>query len=105
MPNARQPRVEAVIALRPQVIRVTWGGGCASEIDLGEPVGRIRGLAPLLEWETFRRVQVGEWGWSIAWGDEIDLGADSLWRMAHGQTGEAATKGFDAMGTHRSERP
>ena len=35
-----------------------------------------------------RRVRLDEWGWSVIWTDDIDLGADQLWRWAGEQAGE-----------------
>jgi DNA-binding transcriptional regulator YiaG len=35
----------------------------------------------------FRRVRVGEHGTDIVWSDEIDMSADTLWRLAREQTG------------------
>ena len=37
--------------------------------------------------ELFRQVRVGEHGTDIVWTDEIDIAADTLWRLAQEQAG------------------
>ncbi len=49
------------------------------EVDLAEPINRLKALAPLRDPAVFGRVQVGEWGHSLVWEGEIDLGADRLY--------------------------
>jgi hypothetical protein len=40
----------------------------------------LQALAPLRDPVAFARVQVGEWGHSLVWEGEIDLGADRLYQ-------------------------
>lgn len=89
MPNPKPARIAAVQALRPNRVRLQWESGAVDTIDLAEPIGRLKALAPLRDWARFCRVAVGEWGWSLCWPKGIDLGSDSLWRMAREQAGEA----------------
>jgi len=35
----------------------------------------------------FGRVQVGDYGTDVCWPDEIDMAADTLWRLAQEQSG------------------
>jgi hypothetical protein len=95
MANSKQPRILSVEAIAPAQLRVCWvDGGCA-EIDLVEPIHRLKALAPLQDWKFFKQAAVGEWGWAIVWNEDVDLGVDSLWRMALEQAGEAMpTKNF-----------
>ena len=37
--------------------------------------------------KLFGRVQVGELGTDVTWTDEIDMAADTLWRLAQEQSG------------------
>jgi hypothetical protein len=30
----------------------------------------------------FQQVRVGEWGWCVHWSDEMEISADTLWRLA-----------------------
>jgi hypothetical protein len=50
------------------------------EVDLAEPIYRLKALAPLRDPAAFGRVQVGEWGHSLVWEGEIDPGADIMWQ-------------------------
>ena len=38
--------------------------------------------------ELFGRVRVGDYGTDISWTDEIDMAADTLWRLAQEQSGQ-----------------
>ena len=37
--------------------------------------------------KLFRQARVGEHGTDIVWSDDIDMAADTLWRLAHEQAG------------------
>jgi Protein of unknown function (DUF2442) len=37
--------------------------------------------------ELFRQVRLGEHGRDVVWNDEIDMAADTLWRLAQEQSG------------------
>jgi hypothetical protein len=39
----------------------------------------------------FAAVQVGEHGTHVAWSDDIDMAADTLWRLAREQSGATMT--------------
>ena len=76
----KPPRIEAVEVTGPTQMRIAWTTGERLEVDLAEPIGRLEALAPLRDPATFGRVQVGEWGHSLVWEGEIDLGADRLYQ-------------------------
>jgi len=84
----RIPRIEAVEAAeKPFTLRIVWTRGPVTEVDLTEPISRLKGLRSLREPGFFSRVQVGEDGHSVCWPEEIEMGADSLWRRAQEQAG------------------
>lgn len=89
----KQPRIAAVEAERPFRVRVHWAGSTETDrVDLKALVHRLKGLAPLRDAKLFKHVRVKEWGWAIEWrvrGQEIDIGADTLWKLALEQKGEA----------------
>lgn len=74
----KPPRIEIVEAIGPTRLRIAWTTGERLEVDLAEPVNRLKALAPLCDPAAFARVQVGEWGHSLVWAGEIDLGAHWL---------------------------
>jgi len=76
----------------PLTLRVRWQHGRESLVDVSGLVGSFRVYAPLREdGALFRQVHVGEHGTDVAWTDEIDMAADTLWRLAQEQSGETLT--------------
>lgn len=92
----KPPRIEAVEAITSTQLRMTWSTGECFVVDLSEPITRLQALAPLRDPVFFGRVQVGEWGHSLVWNDEIDLGADRLYERGKEQAGELSPRQFDA---------
>jgi hypothetical protein len=71
---------------------VRWDRGDESTIDLSGLIETFRVYAPLrASSELFRQVRLGECGTDIVWTDEIDMSADTLWRLAQEQTGATMT--------------
>jgi hypothetical protein len=92
----KPPRIEAVEVVGPTQLRIAWTTGEQMEVDLAEPINRLKALAPLRDPATFGRVQVDEWGHSLVWDGEIDLGADRLYERCKEQAGEFSPGQFDA---------
>ena len=93
MPKKVLPRIADVGPDEsPLTLRVRWQHGGESVVDVSGHVGAFRVYAPLCEDQAlFRRVHVGEHGTDVAWTDEIDMAADTLWRLAQEQSGETLT--------------
>jgi hypothetical protein len=79
-------KIEAAEPLPQSRIRLVWDDGAESVVDLA-PVfaaGRVFGF--LSDPDAFNAVVVGPRGRTLIWhdpeGDEIDLCADALWRLA-----------------------
>jgi hypothetical protein len=89
-------RIQRAEAIGPTRLRIAWTTGERLEVDLAEPINRLQALAPLRDPAIFARVQVGEWGHSLVWEDEIDLGADRLYERCKEQAGEFSPGQFDA---------
>ena len=69
-----------------------WHDGEESLVDVSGMIKSARVYEPL--WhspELFGRVRVGEYGTDIMWTDEIDMSADTLWRLAQEQAGATMT--------------
>ena len=88
------PIISAVRATRPHRLAVTWMAGPTATLDLAPIIRRHKSLASLTDHRRFQKVEVGEGGHSVVWGD-VDLGADTLWRETQLLAGRADTVDFN----------
>jgi hypothetical protein len=70
-------------------LRVTWRDGSTGTVDMTDPIHCLKVFGPLREGGLFDLVRTADYGWAIAWTDDIDFSADSLWRLAEEQAGRA----------------
>ena len=93
MPRKILPRVAAVTpGEQPMTLRVRWDKGEESLIDVSGMIQSFRVYAPLRQSQKlFRQVRVGEYGTDVVWTDEIDMAADTLWRLWQEQAGATMT--------------
>ena len=93
MPKRVLPRIVAVtLGEAPLTLHVRWGRGGENSVDVSDMVASFRVYAPLRSSpELFRQVQVGEYGTDIVWPGDIDMSADTLWRLAQEQSGATMT--------------
>jgi hypothetical protein len=68
----------SVAAIGPEVIRLHWSDRTQADLKLGA-VLEDPAFAPLRDPVEFAKVEVGEWGHSLAWPSGPELGADGLW--------------------------
>ncbi len=89
MPKKTLPRIVAVAAGgKPLTLFIRWHNGEESLVDVSDLIEAFHFYAPLRHApELFSRVQVGEYGTDVTWPDEIDMAADTLWRLAQEQSG------------------
>jgi DNA-binding transcriptional regulator YiaG len=89
MPRKILPRIVAVTAdKKPLTLRLRWDRGDESRVDVSGLIETFRVYEPLRRSpDLFRQVRVGEHGTDIVWSDEIDMAADTLWRLAQEQAG------------------
>ena len=85
--------IESVQAVDDHLLIIVWQGEKSAHIDLAETV-RTRPFAALAAPEIFRQVQVGDWGHSLVWPGEIEIGADSLWLDSLSAWGRDDTRTF-----------
>jgi hypothetical protein len=78
----RQPRIQKVAAEDGARLRLHWIDGSTSIAEVSELIERLEGLAPLREPLVFATARVGDFGWAVAWSDDLDIGADTLFRLA-----------------------
>jgi Protein of unknown function (DUF2442) len=93
MPRKILPRIAAVTpGGQPMTLRISWDKGEESLVDVSGMIENFRVYMPLRQSpELFRQVRLGDYGTEIVWTDEIDMAADTLWRLAQEQAGEAMT--------------
>jgi DNA-binding XRE family transcriptional regulator len=93
MPRKVLPRIAAVTpGDQPMTLCVRWQKSGESLVDVSGMIESFRVYAPLRQSpELFRQVQVGEYGTDVVWAEEIDLSADTLWRLAQEQAGVTMT--------------
>lgn len=73
-------------------LRVRWTTGDEHLINVADFIGKFRIYVPLTQSpQLFDGVRVGEYGADVVWTDEIDMSADTLWRLAQEQTGKTMT--------------
>lgn len=72
--------IKRIKVLHPHKLRITWSNGITAVLDLSDAVVRHRALAPLKDSRVFAKARIGEWGHSVRWTDDAELGAESLWR-------------------------
>jgi len=89
MPKKILPRIVAVTAdKKPLALRIRWDRGDESRVDVSGLIATFHVYEPLRRSrDLFRRVRVGEYGTDVVWSDEIDMSADTLWRLAQEQSG------------------
>jgi hypothetical protein len=89
MPKKTLPRIVAVTAdKKPLTLLIRWDRGNESRVDVSGLVETFRVYKPLRHSpELFGRGRVGEHGTDVVWSDEIDMAADTLWRLAQEQAG------------------
>ena len=88
--------MQSIIAVEPLPhvrLRITWADRSESIISLRPLVAKGGVFNVLTDQARFEAVQIGERGRTLIWqndaGDEIDLCADALWQMAHGEVSAA----------------
>jgi Protein of unknown function (DUF2442) len=97
MPKKNLPRIVAVSAdkKKPSTLRIRWDKADESVVDVSGLIETFRVYEPLRRSpELFAQARLGEHGADVVWSDDIDMSADTLWRLAQEQTG--ATMSPDA---------
>ena len=89
MPRRTLPRIVAVAPGDADLtLKIGWDHGGESLVDVSSLVNVYRSYAPLRhDPGLFRKVRLGEYGADVVWTDDIDMAADTLWRLAREQSG------------------
>lgn len=78
----RQPRIETAEPNGNGKLLVRWIDGSTSLTDLSDLISRLEGLQPLRDPLVFGKARVGDYGWAVVWTDDLDIGADTLFRLS-----------------------
>ena len=83
------PNIKAVRVGENRSLMILWRGGAESIVDIGAFLAEYAVFAPLRENdEGFCKIEVGEWGWCVHWSDDMEISADTLWRLTLEQGAE-----------------
>lgn len=104
MPRRVLPRIVSVApGAAPLSLRIAWDSGDEGVVDLSGHLGRFRIYEPLRRSpELFARAAVGEHGTDVVWTEDIDVAADTLWRLSQEQSGH--TMSADAFRSWRERK-
>ncbi|MBD8090332.1 DUF2442 domain-containing protein [Pseudomonas fluorescens] len=69
-------------------LQIEWNNGKRHTVDLLDHINAFPILKPLLDLARFGQVEVGEWGFDVTWGNDLELSAVTLHRLALEQSGE-----------------
>jgi len=89
MPHKRLPRITQVVAgEQPYTLHITWENGGDSLVDVSGLMTTFRLYAPLRDNPAlFCQVRVGAYGTDVVWTEDVDMSADTLWRLSLEQSG------------------
>jgi hypothetical protein len=74
-------------------LNLRWDGGLDAKVSLA-PVLETDAYASLRDQTMFARATLGDWGHSVVWPGEIEIGADSLWLDCLSAWGQEDTRSF-----------
>lgn len=85
--------IVAVQATGPASLHLVWSDGTQADLDLNATLGD-RAFAALRDPAEFAKVEVGDWGHSLAWPSGAEMGADTLWLETLSATGHGDVRAF-----------
>jgi hypothetical protein len=89
-----KPRtISAVRATGPSSLHLSWSDGTEADVGIADYFAD-RAFAALRDPPEFARVEVGDWGHSLAWPSGAELGADALWLETLSATGRDDARAF-----------
>ncbi|MFC5562061.1 DUF2442 domain-containing protein [Methylobacterium aerolatum] len=77
------PCIQAIRVGSGRNLVVTWANGLETTVDVGAHINTYAVFVPLRhDPDVFGAVSVGEDGWNAHWGEDLEIAADTLWRLA-----------------------
>jgi Protein of unknown function (DUF2442) len=92
----KPPLIRAVRALDSRTLEIVWSTDETLSVDVSRLLTRFKMYAPLKKAKLFARATVDDWGHSVTWPGNIDMGADALYELARTQAGEWGPEAFNA---------
>ncbi|MBC2769253.1 DUF2442 domain-containing protein [Pusillimonas minor] len=89
------PKLKAVEALSPYVLRTRWSTNEVLDVNIEPVLRKTPDFTALLEPETFAKAHVAQWGHGVEWFD-TELGADNVYAWGKEQAGEVSHQMLDA---------
>ena len=88
-------RIKAALARPDYSVKIDWDDGSASEVSFADLVGR--GVCePMKDRSYFTgKMAVADGGYALAWPDEVEFSADSLWYKTHPQDAQKDIEAAD----------
>jgi hypothetical protein len=81
--GAGSSSLKSVHAEQGRSITVVWKNGAETTLDLGDHIKSYAIFKPLQKGDAlFKKVRLGEWGWSVHWSDDMEIPSDLLWQLA-----------------------
>jgi hypothetical protein len=81
-----------IVSVKPvagkHALQIEFANGKRYTVKLKEHIRRFPVLKPLEDLALFGQAKVGEWGFDVTWGDDLELAATTLHRLALEQAGE-----------------
>lgn len=90
---AKMRMITAVAAIGPESVRLTWSNETVVDLDLSAVLGG-RAFAALRDPAEFAKVEIGDWGHSLAWPSGAEMGADMLWLETLSASGHGDVRAF-----------
>lgn len=85
--------ITAVYATGATSLHLEWSDGTVADLDIRALLDD-RAFAELRDPDEFAKVEIGDWGHSLAWPSGAELGADTLWLETLSATGHADVRAF-----------
>ncbi|MGI4877627.1 MAG: DUF2442 domain-containing protein [Janthinobacterium lividum] len=77
----------------PASVHLAWSDGTEAELSMADTL-KDRAFAALRDPTEFAKVEIGDWGHSLAWPSGAELGADALWLETLSATGHGDVRAF-----------
>jgi hypothetical protein len=89
-------RLHSIRSVRPAGayrLVLSWDHAEDATVDLTQTV-RTAAFKTLADPDVFQKVELGDWGHSVAWPGDVEIGADSLWLDSLTAWGREDTRAF-----------